>query len=41
MGHVAKWVGQREEVCAGAYTIGKPRGRRKSGHMKQAYYIKS
>ena len=34
MGHVAKRVGQREEVCAGAYTIGMPRGRQKSGRAK-------
>ena len=31
MGHVAKRVG---EVCAGAYTNGKPRGRQKSGRAK-------
>ena len=31
MGHVAKRVG---EVCAGAYTIGKPRGRQKLGRAK-------
>ena len=34
MGHMAKRVGQREDVCAGAYTIDKPRGRQKSGRGK-------